>query len=60
LQTEDVLKLPVITPPIDVQEAIVSQVSSIHTQVQSLRQKAKASMYQAKQQVEEIILGNSV
>ena len=60
LQTEDVLKLPVITPPIDVQEAIVSQVSSIHTQVQALRQKAKASMYQAKQQVEEMILGTSV
>ena len=57
LQTEDILRLPIITPPIEVQQKIVSEISSIHTEAQALRQQAKTCLEDAKQLVEKMILG---
>lgn len=59
LQTEDVLKLPIVTPPIDVQQKIINEISSIHTQAQALRQQAQTCLEQAKQKIEEMIMGES-
>lgn len=59
LQTEDVLKLPIITPPIDVQQQIVNEIFSIYDQAQALRLQAQTCLQQAKQRVEKMILGES-
>jgi restriction endonuclease S subunit len=57
LQTEDILKLPVITPTVSIQQQIITEISNLQTQAQTFRQQARAHLEQAKQQVEAMILG---
>jgi len=50
-------KLPIVVPPLDIQENIVNRVEAIRTQAKQLRQSAAAELEQAKQEVEAMILG---
>jgi restriction endonuclease S subunit len=60
LQTEDVLRLPVITPPLHIQQKIATEIEAIKNQTQALRQQAQMCLDHAKQQVEQMILGESL
>jgi Type I restriction modification DNA specificity domain len=50
-------KLAIPLPPLTVQQKIATEIEALKIQAQTLRQQAQATLDQAKQQVEKIILG---
>ena len=57
VQLEDVLSLPVPTPPRSVQDRIASKASSIRAEARKLKADATAALESAKQKIEEELIG---
>lgn len=57
LQVSDILQIPVVVPPVSMQESIVDRIAGIRGQSSRLREKARADLEAAKRKIEAIILG---
>lgn len=58
LQMNDIERLPVVVPPLPIQDSICAKIKKLQTGARELRRRAKADLERVRQQIETLILGN--
>ena len=57
LQMSDIVRLPVVVPPLPVQETICTKINKLQMGARRLRRQANEELEKAKREIENIILG---